>query len=459
MIPRSLEARLTLQQQALASLVIVVFAFSALWLTRTALYRQETRTLEATAQRLATDLDLELAEEGELARAADSLMVEESNQGIGILIQDAAGRRLAGSPTPMRRAQRLAASPPVIHRERARANCGAWVEVSVTDHSRRTAIEALARALTIAAVPLLLLTFMLGRWTVRSALRPLEDMTHRAGAISLEAGALTLGGAGGLVEVDRLRTAFDRLLGRLDEQLRAERQFASDASHELRTPLTVLSGEMEMALADPGHSPDTRAGLARAAEQVRTMRELVEALLLIRRAGEGGSESRRAFEPVDLSDVVTAARRDTERHYPGRDADLAVSTEMDVIVSGHPVLLAAGLRNLLDNAFKFTRPGIPVRVAVTAHAESAFVVVEDGGDGVPESELERVFDPFFRGSEARAAQAGFGLGLPILRRVARAHGGDVTMDRSPLGGARITLRLPRWRAESGRSGAVRNALG
>jgi two-component system OmpR family sensor kinase len=72
------------------------------------------------------------------------------------------------------------------------------------------------------------------------------------------------------------------------------------------------------------------------------------------------------------------------------------------------------------------------------------VVVEDGGRGIAAEDRDRIFDPFFRGAEARASHDGFGLGLPILRRVARAHGGDVAVSASALGGARFELRLPGW---------------
>jgi signal transduction histidine kinase len=121
---------------------------------------------------------------------------------------------------------------------------------------------------------------------------------------------------------------------------------------------------------------------------------------------------------------------------------------LDAVVSGHPVLLVAGVGNLLDNAVKFTSTGTSVRVTVAQDERWATVCVEDGGRGIDTSDHERIFDPFFRGAEARAGSSGFGLGLPILRRVARVHGGDVTVERSPLGGARITLQLPRWRPES-----------
>lgn len=316
----------------------------------------------------------------------------------------------------------------------------------MSDRARKATLAALARALLIVAVPLLLLAFALSRWTTRGALRPLEAMTQRAVDLSLEVGALTLGGSGGLTELERMRVAFDRLLDRLNQQLRSERQFASDASHELRTPLTVLSGEIELARAEAHLTPETRAGLARAAEQVRTMQELVEALMLLRRASEGSLLGRQAFEVVDLSDVVDAAKREGELRYPGRHDDIGAQVELDVVVSGHPVLLLAGVRNVLDNALKFTDVGTRVRLIVAQAGAWASLCVEDGGRGIDEADRERVFDPFFRGAEARAGSPGHGLGLPILRRIARVHGGDVTVERSSLGGARVTLKLPRWRA-------------
>ena len=128
--------------------------------------------------------------------------------------------------------------------------------------------------------------------------------------------------------------------------------------------------------------------------------------------------------------------------YPGRGADIALTAPDEVLVHGHPALLASALRNLLDNALKFTRVGQPVRILVSENGANACVVTEDGGTGIGAADRERVFDPFFRGSEARAGGSGYGLGLPILRRVARAHGGDVVAGRSELGGARFELTLP-----------------
>ena len=441
MIPRSLKSRLTLQQQGMAVLVIAAFAASAMWITGATLSREEAQTVRTAATSIAASLDLEFAEDHDLAKSIETVLREEAVEGVHITIKDSQGRVLATSPA--QRAAGSAIRSGEFHPAHAVAKCGAWVEVAMSDRLSRASLAALARALVIAALPLLLITFALSRWTVRRALQPLREMTERAGAISMNDGAQGLGGASGLEELEQLRLAFDRVLGRLNDQLRAERQFASDASHELRTPLTVLSGEIELARQG---SLDTKSieSLEHAAEQARSMRELVEALMLLRRSSEGPVLVRQAFEPVDLSDVVETAVREVGVRHPERRDDIGVRADLDVMVSGHPVLLVAGVRNLLDNAIKFTSTDIQVRVTVAQDERSASVCVEDGGRGIDASDHERIFDPFFRGTEARAASTGFGLGLPILRRVARAHGGDVAVERSPLGGAQITLQLPRW---------------
>jgi signal transduction histidine kinase len=145
-----------------------------------------------------------------------------------------------------------------------------------------------------------------------------------------------------------------------------------------------------------------------------------------------------------LSDVARDAVREALLRDPARSTDVEVSAPDEVLVSGVEALLAAAVRNVVDNALKFTRPGQAVRVTVD-EASGASVAVDDAGAGIPASERERVFDPFYRGAEARGGHAGLGLGLPILRQVVRAHQGDVTIEDSPLGGTRAILRLPAWK--------------
>jgi len=438
----------------MAAVMIVIFGASSLWLANRSILKEEANVLMGTARRIAAGVDSELLEEHDLGRSAESAIAEEAPGPIRIDIFDQGGRLLA---TTEPRASRAAATGPLPapghvddrggrHRAAARSASTALILTSLSDRERLAQVGALRRALILCAVPLLLVTLVIGRWTARRALRPVADMGDRARSASVEAGVRTLGPATGVHEIDRLGDSFNRLLARLDDLLRSERRFTSNASHELRTPLTVLSGELESALSSASLTMDLRAGLIRASDQVRVMRELVEALLLLRRAGESSSSDGLGFEPVNLSDLATDAVRFASTEHAARVQDLAFIGPDEVIVSGQPALLAAAIRNLVDNAVKFTAPNQHIQIAVESSASMARVTVDDEGDGVPSEERERIFEAFYRGAEARARLGGLGLGLPLLRQVARAHGGDVTVGESPLGGARFTLSLPAWRS-------------
>jgi signal transduction histidine kinase len=447
MIGRSLTSRLALLQQLIAVVVILVFAASSLWITQRTLEREEHAILLETARRLADNVDREYREEHDLATAASDVLEEEAAFGMWIDIVDSAGHQLASSRRAV--ADRTSVSDQTddnhIQKVSISSASGAIIRVSVSSRLRDASVAALARALLISAVPLLILTLLLIRAITRRAIRPLARMERRAHEAAAEQGVRSIGPASGLAEIDALRDSFDRLLCRLDDLLQSERRFTSDASHELRTPLTVLSGELETALVRTDLPPEARGGLKRAAEQAQTMRDLVEALLLLRRAGPFTVKERGAFEIVNLADVVREITQEALMRNAARSEDLEVSAPDEVLVSGQPALLASAVRNIVDNAIKFTRAGQAIRITVEG-ADQVSIIVNDGGPGIPPEERERVFDPFYRGAEARAARSGLGLGLPILRQVARAHGGEVTIGDSALGGACVILRLPAWEA-------------
>jgi signal transduction histidine kinase len=318
---------------------------------------------------------------------------------------------------------------------------GAWLVASVSAEPRHHAVLVLATAFALAAVPIFFATASLGRMVVRRALRPLsriaaeaDEATHRGVRPQLEH-------ASDPAEVATLAAAFDRLVGRLEATLNAERHFTQDAAHELRTPLTVLSGELEYALQSPLLTGSPRESVVRSLRAARTLSDLVEALLLLRRADAGPLRSS-DLAPVNLADVVREVVLEHAREDPRRAEDISVTAEEEAFVPGHLTLLTAAIRNLLSNALKFTSPGQPVRVRVASSGDRCTVIVEDGGSGIPPADRARVFDPFFRSGEARERSEGVGLGLPILRRVARAHGGDVQLGESTLGGARFQLSIP-----------------
>jgi signal transduction histidine kinase len=437
----SLTWRLTALLHLVVVTLVVVFAASALILTKRSLAHEERVLLEETARGYAANIDQEYQEEKDLAKAVIGALEELPVAGVRVEILDPQGLRLGGSaPGEPGVVVSLAEGP---HRAIAAAACSVMIVTSTSGRAQAATLSALARALLLAAIPLLVIAFIVGRQLIRRAVRPLAEVGRRACEATVDRGVHTMGPRFGLTEIDALIDSFDQLLARLDDLLQSERRFTHSASHELKTPLTVLSGELEMLLDRRDLPPDARDRVQRAAGQVETLRELVEALLLLRMAAPSGGQAREGFEPVNLADVARDTVAAMLKRHPTRQGDVQLTAPDEVLVSGQPVLLASAVRNLVDNACKFTSRGQPVCIEVKTTA-AAEVVVDDGGPGVPAPERERIFDPFYRGAALRSGASGFGLGLPILRHVARAHGGEVLVQDSPLGGARFVLRIPRW---------------
>jgi len=438
----SLVRRLASLQLGMAAGLILAFSGLAIGISAQTLKRQESTFLLNAATQMAGSVASEIREEGDLARAARSALSEDAPVNVRIRVLDTFGREIGASPGADRR-------PRGAWREvRVPIRGGGWVVASTPIDARQRAIMALISALLLTAIPLFVVVAALSRTVARRALKPLSRIASQAERAAGDAPPERFGSASDPTEVAVLAGAFESLLGRIREVLAAEQHFTRDAAHELRTPLTVLCGELEYALQDSSLSPRARDALNRALLQGRAMADLVEALLVLRDSDRNPRIRWELTQPVNLSDLVRDVEREFREPALERTRDIEVAAEDEVLVAGHSTLLASAIRNLLSNALKFTSGGQSVCVRVFNAEGRGTVVVEDAGPGIPAAERERVFDVFYRSAEARAAQDGFGLGLPILRRVARAHGGDVLVSPSPLGGARFELFIPSWISRS-----------
>lgn len=445
---RSLVTRVAVLEQVTVIAAITAFGLLSLWVTGQVLKRERQAYVTDTAARLADSFVEDLKEEGDTLEVAQGMIEDGREVGVQVRVRDSRGHLLASSwvaaaPESVAFGPPGARPPETSFVASAHNALGVTIDARVTDRARQASLSALARSLLIAALPIVAIGLLIGRWLVARALRPLSTMAGRAADLAVERQPRSLGPRTGFAEVDRLAASFDRLLERLDDAMRSERRLTADASHELRTPLTALGAELELlAERTPGDAPIADA-VQRCVRQVAAMRELVEAILLLHRSGDAGANSDDAFELLNLSDMARETLAEVVPQYAGRHADIRFEAPDEVLVRGHGALLGSALRNLVDNALKFTRAGDRVEVRLAEDAGHARLSVEDEGEGVAEAHRERIFDPFFRAGGATSPTGGFGLGLPILRRVARAHGGDVEVSRSPLGGARFVLVLPR----------------
>jgi two-component system, OmpR family, sensor histidine kinase QseC len=238
-------------------------------------------------------------------------------------------------------------------------------------------------------------------------------------------------------EIRGLVLALNRLLGELDGALQRERRFTADAAHELRTPLAALRVHLDNLAAAPDAA--TRAQAQRSLQRgLDRLQRLVEQLLALSRLEPGAAVPAR--QPVALRPLLGEVVAGLVDAGLAEGVDLAVDGEAPA-VPGDPLALAVLLRNLLDNALRYTpRPG---QVLATLHdaGEAVELVVEDSGPGIPAERRERVLERFHR--ELGTGTEGSGLGLSIAQRVVALHGGSMRLDESRWGGLLVRVRLPK----------------
>jgi len=319
---------------------------------------------------------------------------------------------------------------------------GYRVIVAGTPEGADEAAAALGKVLVVAA-PVMVVLLAATTWVaVGRALSPVDAMAREVDTISLSDLHRRVP-ADGTDQLARLGGTMNRMLDRLEAAVVRQRQFVGDASHELRSPVTSLRHLAEVADAHPGRT--TVAALAEGvlAEALR-MQRLVDDLLLLARVDEDRQGT--AAVAVDLDDLIADAAVPTT-------AGIRVSTPglRPVQVCGDRAALDRVVRNLADNARRHARS--LVELTVERHGATVVLHVDDDGPGIPVADRERVLERFVRLDDSRARDGGgTGLGLAIVADLVRLHGGTVTVSDSPLGGARIEVRLPVFSQRTGAPG-------
>ncbi|HEX2089687.1 MAG TPA: HAMP domain-containing sensor histidine kinase [Actinomycetota bacterium] len=269
-----------------------------------------------------------------------------------------------------------------------------------------------------------------GILVARSALRPVRRLSEAADHVT-ETGDLSRRiEVEGEDELGRLAARFNSMLGALEASLRAQRELVADASHELRTPLTSVRTNIELLASGKRMSrPDRERLLSDVVVQVEELTSMIADLVELARDGEVAEEP----HDVRLDEIVRNCVERTKRRHARVRFDLGVEP---TTVVGVREQLDRAVMNLLDNAAKWHRSDEPIEVSL----RGAELVICDRGPGIPEEDLSRVFDRFYRTKDARGLP-GSGLGLAIVKRVAEAHGATVRAENAPDGGARFRLRF------------------
>jgi signal transduction histidine kinase len=309
------------------------------------------------------------------------------------------------------------------------------VLVGASLQDRRDEVIQLGATLGIAGVTLLLLGGA-GAWLlVGATLRPVERMRRQAAAISEMGPAARLDATEGTDELGMLARTLNEMLDRVDQAVARERLLIDRASHELRTPLAIQRMDLDLARSGPQTVDELSSALASAAEENDHLTRLADDLLVLSRARDGQLPVHR--RPAQVRGLLDEAVRRNEARAVAAGVTLA-ATGTDGTADVDPDRIRQALDDLIDNSLRVTPPG--GRIEVGADADRGRIWVEDSGGGFQEAFLSRAFDPFARDVEGSKDQGGAGLGLAIVRAIARAHGGTARAENIP-GGARVTMIL------------------
>jgi two-component system sensor histidine kinase PrrB len=281
---------------------------------------------------------------------------------------------------------------------------------------------------------------LLGWLLATFAVRPFRRLAQQTRAI--DAGDVTpdleVTGATEAVEIGEALTGLlERVSteqGRTKAALASARDFAAVSAHELRTPLTAMRTNLEV-LSTLDLPADQREEVI--GDVIRTQSRIEATLGALERLAQGELSTEADQVPVDITELLDRAAHDAMRVYPNLDVTLAPSPTC--IIIGLPAGLRLTVDNAIANAVKHggaTR----VRLSAVSSRDGVVIAVDDNGTGVPEPERRAVFERFARGSTA--SRSGSGLGLALVAQQAEIHGGTATLEDSPLGGARLVLRLP-----------------
>ncbi|KUI28463.1 histidine kinase [Mycobacterium sp. IS-1496] len=318
--------------------------------------------------------------------------------------------------------------------EQMSVEVGATYDATVADTNNLHRRVIIICALAVGAATLL------GWLLAAFAVRPLKRLAEQTRQIDAgdEAPDVEVRGASEAVEIaEAVKGMLERIWSEQDRTkaaLASARDFASVSAHELRTPLTAMRTNLEV-LATLDLADEQRKEVVN--DVIRTQSRIEATLSALERLAQGELSTADDHVPVDITELLDRAAHDAMRVYP--DLEVTLVPAPTVIIVGLP----AGLRLAVDNAIaNAVKHGGATRVQLSAVSSRAGVeiAIDDDGVGVPEEERTRVFERFSRGSTA--SHSGSGLGLALVAQQAELHGGTATLEASPIGGARLLLRLP-----------------
>ncbi len=300
----------------------------------------------------------------------------------------------------------------------------------------------LRKILVICFFVSLIITWLLGRYLALHALSPISKIVHQVNAISATNLHLRLDEGKSNDEISELAVTFNNMLDRLETSFELQSNFVNNASHELRNPLTAILGQIEVALNKERPAASYISLLKGIESEALRLDTLVNGLL--RLAQTDYDNKGLLVTPIRVDEVLVEIKKGINTANPENQIHLDFKdlpeNECGLIVMGNRQLLEVAFHNILDNACKFS-DNQEVKVRLLANADHLHILISDKGIGIPPNELKSIYEPFFRGSNARGIE-GFGFGLPLAYRIVKMHHGQLRVTSQVGKGTIVKIIIP-----------------
>ncbi len=317
----------------------------------------------------------------------------------------------------------------------------AIVYVAYLTEDIQSTLNGLVSIFLIGIPILIVISIIGGALLAKMSLKTVEEISREANEITAKNLSRRLPVPNPRDEIGHLLITLNKMIERLERSFIQIRQFTSDASHELRTPLTILRGELEIALSNPKTINEYQIIIASALDEVMRLSDVVESLLELSRADSGQAKMNMSI--TNISKLIADISEDVEILAESKKIVLEKSIAPNIEIVADSARLHQAILNIADNAVKYTPEGGRINIIVDKEEDYVVIRIIDNGIGIPESQVNKIFDRFFRVDESRSQEIqGSGLGLSIVKWIIEAHNGQIAVQSSIGAGTSFIVRLP-----------------
>ncbi|MGM9477538.1 sensor histidine kinase [Pedobacter sp. GSP4] len=322
------------------------------------------------------------------------------------------------------------------------ANSGYIVIVSANDPFGFRELKDLQRILIIGFFLSVILSFVVGWRFSNYMLMPLRNIIKSVKKIKAENLHLRLDVKAGNDEMSQLAQTFNNMLNRLETAFETQNNFISNASHELRTPLTIISGEVELAMKTIEDKAKQEKALSKIKDEAERLEHILTSLLGLAQSGFNGKNQ--PWEEVRMDELLWEIKESVNQVHPNSKIEIDFSKLPDddelLSLKVNKNLIKLAISNIVSNACKYSNENL-VSISIESNANMLSIAVIDRGIGIPQTDIQHIFEPFYRASNTNDFK-GYGVGLPLSLNIIRLHRGSIAIKSQEGIGTEIKVLLP-----------------